>query len=58
MILTLGYNTHAGASEADISILPKYRFEVSSDEEQPDVGAGRMVHIETNGQDFSAKHVL
>ncbi|XP_057759580.1 E3 ubiquitin protein ligase RIE1-like [Arachis stenosperma] len=37
-----------GASEADLSIIPKYRFEILSDEEKPTGGAGRMVPIETN----------
>ncbi|XP_024988411.1 E3 ubiquitin protein ligase RIE1-like [Cynara cardunculus var. scolymus] len=47
-----------GASETDISVLPKYRFEAFSDEEQSDVGAGRMIPIETNGRDFSVGRVL
>lgn len=37
-----------GASEADISILPKYRFEVQNNDEKFGVGAGKMVPIEMN----------
>nr|XP_043625930.1 E3 ubiquitin-protein ligase At1g63170-like [Erigeron canadensis] len=38
----------AGASEDDINVLPKYRFEMSNDEERDDGRPGRMVPMETN----------
>ncbi|KAM7271204.1 hypothetical protein ACFE04_030418 [Oxalis oulophora] len=38
-----------GASEADLSILPKYRFEVSNDGKSS-MGAGKMVPLETNSE--------
>ncbi|KAI3699019.1 hypothetical protein L2E82_42994 [Cichorium intybus] len=39
-----------GASESDINALPKYRFQVSNnDENKPDVGAGKMIPVESNG---------
>ncbi|CAI9261181.1 unnamed protein product [Lactuca saligna] len=41
-----------GASEAEISVLPKYRFVVHTD------NGGRMVPFETNDPDFSRVHVL
>ncbi|CAH1417042.1 unnamed protein product [Lactuca virosa] len=41
-----------GASEAEISVLPKYRFVVHADD------GGRMVPFETNDPDFSRVHVL
>ncbi|KAJ9548999.1 hypothetical protein OSB04_021542 [Centaurea solstitialis] len=47
-----------GASEADLSSLPKYRFQVSNDEEKPDVGAGRMVPVESNVASFAVERVL
>ncbi|CAK9135584.1 unnamed protein product [Ilex paraguariensis] len=37
-----------GASEADLSILPKYTFQISSEEEKQSIGAGRMVPLETH----------
>lgn len=36
-----------GASEADLSILPKYRFQTCKDEDRVGFGAGRMVPMET-----------
>ncbi|KAI3744129.1 hypothetical protein L1987_57205 [Smallanthus sonchifolius] len=48
-----------GASEAEISRLPKYIFEVATgDMEQPDVRACRMMPRRTNGPDFSTERVL
>ncbi|KAK9051259.1 hypothetical protein SSX86_027886 [Deinandra increscens subsp. villosa] len=47
------------ASEAEISMLPKYTFEGSNgDVEQPDVRACRMVPVGTNSPNFSTEHVL
>lgn len=37
-----------GASEADLCILPKYRFQILNNEEKPCVGAGKMVPVETS----------
>ncbi|XP_047330444.1 E3 ubiquitin protein ligase RIE1-like [Impatiens glandulifera] len=36
-----------GASDADLSILPKYKYEICSDGEKSSIGSGRMVPIET-----------
>lgn len=36
-----------GASEADLCVLPKFEFEMCNDEENPIVGGGRMVPVET-----------
>ncbi|XP_071692620.1 E3 ubiquitin protein ligase RIE1 [Rutidosis leptorrhynchoides] len=48
-----------GASEADLSVLPKYRFQVSSDnEDKPDVGAGRMVPVDSNVGYLAVERVL
>ncbi|XP_059649721.1 E3 ubiquitin protein ligase RIE1-like [Cornus florida] len=47
-----------GASEADLSILPKYRFQISSNDEKPSVGAGRMVPIETSSSYVANERVL
>ncbi|KAJ9563745.1 hypothetical protein OSB04_008905, partial [Centaurea solstitialis] len=46
------------ASEEDISVLPRYTFKASSNEEQSEVGAGIMVPIETNGGEFSVERLL
>ncbi|KAI3744130.1 hypothetical protein L1987_57206 [Smallanthus sonchifolius] len=47
------------ASDADISRLPKYIFEVDNgDMEQPDVRACRMIPMRRNGPDFSTERVL
>ncbi|KAL3501984.1 hypothetical protein ACH5RR_036433 [Cinchona calisaya] len=47
-----------GASEADLSMLPKYRFQISKDEEKPGVGSGKMVPIETSGGYLAIERVL
>ncbi|KAI3729274.1 hypothetical protein L6452_17927 [Arctium lappa] len=47
-----------GASEADLNSLPKYRFQVSNDEGKPDVGAGRMVPVESNVGCLAVERVL
>ncbi|CAN6675394.1 unnamed protein product [Malus baccata var. baccata] len=46
-----------GASEADLSILPKYRFRMSS-EEKPSVGAGKMIPVETSSGYLAVERVL
>ncbi|XP_021986117.1 E3 ubiquitin protein ligase RIE1 [Helianthus annuus] len=52
-------NSQERASEAEISSLPKYRYEVSNgDVGQPDNRACRMIPMGTNGQDFSTERVL
>ncbi|MFS7934857.1 hypothetical protein Hanom_Chr05g00396571 [Helianthus anomalus] len=52
-------NSQECASEAEVSNLPKYRYEVSNgDMEQPDNSACRMIPLGTNGQDFSTERVL
>ncbi|KAL8267568.1 hypothetical protein R6Q59_004912 [Mikania micrantha] len=48
-----------GASEADLSALPKYKFQVSSDDDgKPDVGAGRMIPVESNVGYMAVERVL
>ncbi|KAK7251651.1 hypothetical protein RIF29_35027 [Crotalaria pallida] len=42
-----------GASESDLSVLPKYRFQMTSNEEKVSEGGGLMVPIET-GSGYSA----
>jgi integrator complex subunit 11 len=37
-----------GASESDLSILPKYRFQAVGNEETPDPRGGSMVPIENS----------
>ena len=51
-------NKQEGASEADLSVLPKYSFQISSDEEKPQVGAGRMVPIETSSGYLANERIL
>lgn len=53
-------NIQEGASETDLSVLPKYRFQVSNDENKPDihVGAGRMVPVESNVGYLAVERVL
>lgn len=51
-------NIQEGASEADLNVLPKYRFQVSSDENKPDVGAGKMVPVESNVGYLAVERVL
>ncbi|GER31081.1 RING/U-box superfamily protein [Striga asiatica] len=47
-----------GASEADLSILPKYKFQASKDEERVDFAAGTMVPIETSGGYMPNERIL
>lgn len=48
-----------GASEADLNALPKYRFHMSEDVENPGVSAGgRMVPIDTGSGYLANERVL
>ncbi|XP_022726441.1 E3 ubiquitin protein ligase RIE1-like [Durio zibethinus] len=47
-----------GASDADLSILPKYRFQTINNAEKPSVGAGKMVPIETSSGYLANEHIL
>ncbi|OMO93982.1 Zinc finger, RING-type [Corchorus olitorius] len=47
-----------GASEADLSILPKYRFQIIDNGEKPSVGAGKMVPIETSSGYLANERIL
>ncbi|XP_061369016.1 E3 ubiquitin protein ligase RIE1-like isoform X2 [Gastrolobium bilobum] len=47
-----------GASEADLSILPKYRFRILSNEEKPSGRAGTMVPIETSSGYLANERIL
>uniref|UniRef100_A0A2P2JZ97 RING-type E3 ubiquitin transferase n=1 Tax=Rhizophora mucronata TaxID=61149 RepID=A0A2P2JZ97_RHIMU len=47
-----------GASEADLSLLPKYRFEVTSNGEKHSVGAGKMVPIEMSSGYLANERIL
>ncbi|KAL6189905.1 hypothetical protein ACLB2K_036306 [Fragaria x ananassa] len=46
-----------GASEADLSILPKYRFRISG-EEKSSVGAGKMIPMETTSAYPAVERIL
>ncbi|KAL7000864.1 E3 ubiquitin protein ligase rie1, partial [Sarracenia purpurea var. burkii] len=47
-----------GASDTDLSILPKYRFQSSSNGEKAGVGAGRMVPVETSSGYLANERIL
>ncbi|XP_051145020.1 E3 ubiquitin protein ligase RIE1 [Andrographis paniculata] len=47
-----------GASDADLSILPKYRFQVCKDEDRMGCGAGRMIPIETSSGYMTNERIL
>ncbi|XP_028785294.1 E3 ubiquitin protein ligase RIE1 [Neltuma alba] len=47
-----------GASEADLSLLPKYRFRMLNNEEKPTGGAGSMVPLETTSGYLANERVL
>ncbi|XP_045831373.1 E3 ubiquitin protein ligase RIE1 [Trifolium pratense] len=47
-----------GASEADLSMLPKYRFRLLNNEEKDSGGAGSMVPIETTSAYLANERVL
>ncbi|RZC61755.1 hypothetical protein C5167_023546 [Papaver somniferum] len=47
-----------GASEADLSMLPRYRFQISNNEEKPSTGGGKMVPLTMNGGELADERVL
>ncbi|KAF2305619.1 hypothetical protein GH714_006911 [Hevea brasiliensis] len=47
-----------GASEADLSMLPKYRFHVMDNEEKPIVGSGKMIPIESSSGYLANERIL
>lgn len=47
-----------GASEADLSILPKYKFHILSNGEKTVVGAGKMVPVETTSGYLANERLL
>ncbi|KAK7320083.1 hypothetical protein RJT34_04814 [Clitoria ternatea] len=47
-----------GASESDLSVLPKYRFRMLSNEETPNEGGGKMVPMETNNDCLANERIL
>lgn len=57
-LINLYSNLQEGASEADLSVLPKYRFQISKDEEKCGAGAGRMVPIETSSGYLANERLL
>ncbi|KAL6575791.1 hypothetical protein OROHE_000772 [Orobanche hederae] len=51
-------NVELGASEADLNILPKYKFQTSKDEHRVDLAAGAMVPIETSSGYMPSERTL
>ncbi|XP_050231459.1 E3 ubiquitin protein ligase RIE1 [Mercurialis annua] len=47
-----------GASDADLNILPKYRFQVTDDVDKPSAGAGKMVPIDMSSEYLANERVL
>ncbi|KAM6562118.1 hypothetical protein CsatB_022116 [Cannabis sativa] len=47
-----------GASEADLSILPKFKYQVSTTEEKPCAGAGKMVPVGTSSEYLATERIL
>lgn len=47
-----------GATEADLSILPKYRFEAFNNSDKPGVGVGKMIPVETSSAYLANERVL
>ncbi|XP_057482412.1 LOW QUALITY PROTEIN: E3 ubiquitin protein ligase RIE1-like [Actinidia eriantha] len=47
-----------GASDTDLSILPKYRFQMYNNEEKAGIGAGRMVPDETSSGYLANERIL
>ncbi|KAK6242375.1 hypothetical protein SCA6_007764 [Theobroma cacao] len=47
-----------GASEADLSILPKYRFQIINNGGKASVGAGKMVPVETSSGYLANERIL
>ncbi|KAL7219121.1 hypothetical protein ACSBR2_012237 [Camellia fascicularis] len=51
-------HSREGASDADLSILPKYKLQISGCEEKPSVGGGRMVPVETSSGYLANERIL
>lgn len=51
-------NKQEGASDTDLSVLPKYRFHVCKDEEKFSDGTGRMVPTETSSGYLANERLL
>ncbi|XVE85487.1 hypothetical protein DITRI_Ditri17bG0094500 [Diplodiscus trichospermus] len=47
-----------GASEADLSVLPKYRYQIINNSEKRSVGTGKMVPIEMNSGYLANERIL
>ncbi|KAJ6321906.1 hypothetical protein OIU77_011903 [Salix suchowensis] len=47
-----------GASEADLIMLPKYKFQMMRNEEKPGVRAGKMVPVERSSGSLGSERVL
>ena len=47
-----------GASEADLSVLPKYKFHILSNGEKTVVGAGKLVPVETTSGYLANERLL
>lgn len=47
-----------GASEADLSMLPKYRYQACKDEDRVGNAAGRMVPVETSSGYMANERIL
>ncbi|XAR63680.1 hypothetical protein NMG60_11023706 [Bertholletia excelsa] len=47
-----------GASESDLCVLPKYRFQIFGSEGMPAVGMGRMIPVQTSSRDLASGRVL
>ncbi|KAL6588009.1 hypothetical protein OROMI_000987 [Orobanche minor] len=47
-----------GASEADLNIIPKYKFQTSKDEHRVDLAPGAMVPIETSSGYMPSERTL
>ncbi|XP_021746814.1 E3 ubiquitin protein ligase RIE1-like [Chenopodium quinoa] len=47
-----------GASEADLSVLPKYKFQASANDEKIDVRAGVMIPVESSSGYLASERVL
>ncbi|KAK7308666.1 hypothetical protein VNO77_42286 [Canavalia gladiata] len=47
-----------GASEADLSMLPKYKFRILNNEDKPNGGAGSMVPVETGSGYLANERLL
>ncbi|KAK7398867.1 hypothetical protein VNO78_10041 [Psophocarpus tetragonolobus] len=47
-----------GASESDLSILPKFRFQILSNEETPSEGGGSMIPMETSNDSLANERLL